>query len=105
MGVVFNPISNEFFFSEKGKGAFLNEKKISVSGNNDVKKSLLVTGFPYDSSSYKPDPVTIFKKFMMLDIPIRRLGSAALDLAGQHAEDLKDSGTIILMHGMLQPDF
>jgi myo-inositol-1(or 4)-monophosphatase len=80
MGVVFNPISNEFFFSEKGKGAFLNEKKISVSGNNDVKKSLLVTGFPYDSSSYKPDPVTIFKKFMMLDIPIRRLGSAALDL-------------------------
>lgn len=80
MGVVFNPVSNEFFFSEKGKGAFLNDKKISVSGNNDVKKSLLVTGFPYDSSSYKPDPVTIFKKFMMLDIPIRRLGSAALDL-------------------------
>lgn len=80
MGVVFNPVSNEFFFSEKGKGAFLNDIKISVSGNNDVKKSLLVTGFPYDSSSYKPDPVTIFKKFMMLDIPIRRLGSAALDL-------------------------
>lgn len=80
LGVVFNPISNEFFFSEKGKGAFLNDKKISVSGNNDVKKSLLVTGFPYDSSSYIPDPVTLFKKFMMLDIPIRRLGSAALDL-------------------------
>jgi len=80
MGVVFNPLSNEFFFSEKGKGAFLNEVKISVSKSDDLKKSLLVTGFPYDSGSYKPDPLTIFKKFMMLDIPVRRLGSAALDL-------------------------
>ncbi|HMS63661.1 MAG TPA: inositol monophosphatase family protein [Ignavibacteria bacterium] len=80
MGVVFNPISNEFFFSEKGKGSSLNEEKISVSKTDDVNRSLLVTGFPYDSSSYKPDPVTIFKKFMMRDIPIRRLGSAALDL-------------------------
>ncbi|MBL8006575.1 MAG: inositol monophosphatase [Ignavibacteria bacterium] len=80
LGAVFNPISGEFFFSEKGKGAFLNDTAISVSKNGDFGKSLLVTGFPYDSSSYKPDPVSVFKKFIMLDIPIRRLGSAALDL-------------------------
>lgn len=80
LGAVFNPISGEFFFSEKGNGAYLNETAISVSKNGDFGKSLLVTGFPYDSSSYKPDPVSVFKKFIMLDIPIRRLGSAALDL-------------------------
>ena len=80
LGAVFNPISGEFFFSENGKGAFLNDTAISVSKNGDFGKSLLVTGFPYDSSSYKPDPVSVFKKFIMLDIPIRRLGSAALDL-------------------------
>lgn len=80
LGAVFNPISGEFFISEKGKGAFLNDTAISVSKNGDFGKSLLVTGFPYDSSSYKPDPVSVFKKFIMLDIPIRRLGSAALDL-------------------------
>jgi myo-inositol-1(or 4)-monophosphatase len=80
MGVVYNPLMNEFFFSEKEQGAFLNDEKISVSVNTDFRKSLLVTGFPYNSSSYKPDPVSVFKKFIMKDIPIRRLGSAALDL-------------------------
>jgi len=45
-----------------------------------LEKSLLVTGFPYDSSTYKPDPAAVFKKFLMRDIPIRRLGSAAIDL-------------------------
>lgn len=80
MGAVFNPMSNEFFFSEKGEGAFLNDDKILVSKNEDIEKSLLVTGFPYNSSSYQPDPVLVFKKFVMIDVPIRRLGSAALDL-------------------------
>jgi myo-inositol-1(or 4)-monophosphatase len=80
LGAVYNPISGELFFSEKGKGAFLNDEKIFVSECEDLGKALLVTGFPYDSSSYKPDPVSIFKKFIMHDIPIRRLGSAALDL-------------------------
>lgn len=80
MGVVYNPLSGEFFFSEKGQGAFLNNDKISVSECNDLRRALLVTGFPYDSSSYKPDPVSVFKKFIMKDVPIRRLGSAALDL-------------------------
>lgn len=80
LGAVHNPISGEFFFAEKDNGASLNDKKISVSDCTEFGRSLLVTGFPYDSSSYKPDPVEIFKKFIMLDMPIRRLGSAALDL-------------------------
>jgi len=80
LGVVFNPISGEFFFSEKGSGSFLNDEKIAVSDCTDLRKALLVTGFPYDSSSYNPDPVSVFKKFILKDVPIRRLGSAALDL-------------------------
>ncbi|MBP9191554.1 MAG: inositol monophosphatase [Ignavibacteria bacterium] len=80
LGAVHNPISGEFFFAEKDNGASLNDEEISVSDCTEFGRSLLVTGFPYDSSSYKPDPVEIFKKFIMLDMPIRRLGSAALDL-------------------------
>ncbi|HMQ67543.1 MAG TPA: inositol monophosphatase family protein [Ignavibacteria bacterium] len=80
LGAVYNPISGEFFFAEKDKGSYLNDEKIYVSDCTDFERSLLVTGFPYDSSSYKPDPVAVFKKFIMRDMPIRRLGSAALDL-------------------------
>ena len=80
MGVVYNPMSGEYFSAEKGKGAFLNKKKITVSSNSDLRKALLVTGFPYNSSTFRPNPVKLFGKLLKLDIPVRRLGSAALDL-------------------------
>ncbi len=80
MGLVYNPLSGEKFFAEKNKGAFLNEKKISVTNEKNLRKALLVTGFPYDSSRNPNKPVDVFGRFVMLDIPIRRLGSAALDL-------------------------
>ncbi len=80
MGLVYNPMSGEKFFAEKGKGAYLNENKISVTKENNLRKALLVTGFPYDSSRNPNKPVDVFGRFVMLDIPIRRLGSAALDL-------------------------
>jgi myo-inositol-1(or 4)-monophosphatase len=79
-GVVYNPMSGEFFFSERGKGAYLNDKRISVSKENNLLKSLLVTGFPYDTSNNPNKPVEVFSKFVLKDIPVRRLGSAALDL-------------------------
>src|ERR1700709_107764 len=47
MGAVYNPILNEFFFAEKGQGATLNGKKISVSNKTEVLTGCLVTGFPY----------------------------------------------------------
>ncbi|MCX7832896.1 MAG: inositol monophosphatase [Ignavibacteria bacterium] len=80
MGLVYNPLSGEEFFAEKGKGAFLNKKKIRVSKERDLKKSLLVTGFPYNVSRNPNNPVIIFSKFVNMDIPVRRIGSAALDL-------------------------
>lgn len=80
LGAVYNPMSGEYFFAEKGRGAFLNGKKIRVSVCKEISRSLLVTGFPYNSGKFRPDPVRVFRKFIKRDIPIRRLGSAALDL-------------------------
>jgi len=80
LGIVYNPFSGETFFAEKDKGAILNEKEIFVSSENDVEKSLLVTGFPYTSSKNPTKQLEVFTKIVSSDIPIRRLGSAALDI-------------------------
>jgi myo-inositol-1(or 4)-monophosphatase len=80
MGCVFNPFMNEFFFAEKGKGAFLNNKKISVSKKEDVESACLVTGFPYRWAQIDTDPIPVFEKFIRKGLPVRRLGSAAIDL-------------------------
>jgi myo-inositol-1(or 4)-monophosphatase len=80
MGVVYNPLSGESFFAEKGKGATLNDNKITVSTEKDISKSLLVTGFPYSSDKNPTKQLDVFSKIVSSDIPIRRLGSAALDI-------------------------
>src|SRR5512147_581813 len=48
LGVVFDPTRDELFIAEKGKGARLNNRKIRVSTESDLSRSLLATGFPYD---------------------------------------------------------
>jgi myo-inositol-1(or 4)-monophosphatase len=80
LGAVYNPFMNEFFLAEKGSGAFLNDKKIIVSAKDDVTKSCLVTGFPYTYLDTPNGPLQVFEKLIRKAIPVRRLGSAALDL-------------------------
>lgn len=80
LGVVYNPFINEFFFAEKGKGATLNDKKIHVSEQTQVAKSCLVTGFPYVYLDKTNGPLQVFDKLIRKGVPVRRLGSAALDL-------------------------
>jgi myo-inositol-1(or 4)-monophosphatase len=80
MGAVYNPFMNELFFAEKGKGAFLNDQPIKVSSKNDLLTSCLVTGFPYQYLDTENGPLQIFEKLIRKPIPVRRLGSAALDL-------------------------
>jgi myo-inositol-1(or 4)-monophosphatase len=80
MGAVFNPFMNELFFAEKGKGATLNEKPIKVSDKDNLLTSCLVTGFPYQYLDAANGPLEIFEKLIRKSIPVRRLGSAALDL-------------------------
>ena len=81
-GMIFDPIKNEMFFAEKGSGAFLNNSRIRVSNKKSLKESMLVTGGPRRSSKKRD---SIFKEYNnisnMVDIPIRKFGSAALDLA------------------------
>ena len=80
MGAVYNPLMEEFYFGEKGGGAFLNDKRISVSKTDVMELCLFVTGFPYDTSRNPHNPLGVFGEVVMMDIPVRRLGSAALDL-------------------------
>ncbi|MFY9270870.1 MAG: inositol monophosphatase family protein, partial [Candidatus Manganitrophaceae bacterium] len=79
LGVVFDPVRNELFFAEKGKGAFLNGRPIRVSAVRALRESLLVTGFVREVQT---DPVNFdpFINFTMRVQGVRRTGSAALDL-------------------------
>ncbi|UYQ92490.1 inositol monophosphatase [Chitinophaga horti] len=80
LGAVYNPIINEFFFAQKGFGATLNDQKISVSKKTDMSKACLVTGFPYNWEEMPNDPMQVFERFVKQGLPVRRLGSAAIDL-------------------------
>jgi len=80
LGVVYQPISDELFVAEKGKGAFLNNKKISVSKVTTLGKSLIATGFPYDRQQYADFYTKELSKMMKVSQGIRRAGVASLDL-------------------------
>ena len=80
LGCVFNPTLKEFYFAEKGKGATLNDKSIRVSEQTEVFRSCLVTGFPYTYINMDNGPLEIFERFIRKGVPVRRLGSAAIDL-------------------------
>lgn len=80
LGAVYNPFMNELFFAQRGYGAYLNDKKIQVSDETQVIKSCLVTGFPYTYLDMPNGPLEVFSKLVRQGIPVRRLGSAAIDL-------------------------
>ncbi len=80
-GVVFQPITGELFTAEKGKGAFLNGVKLSVSKVPTLESALLASGFPYNIHEDPMKTISIFSFFLHKGCPIRRLGSAAIDLA------------------------
>lgn len=80
LGAVYNPMMNELFFAEKGKGAMLNDQPIAVSQKSNFEKACLVTGFPYKWPKTKEHPIKVFERFIMQGLPVRRLGSAAIDL-------------------------
>ncbi|MCW3074142.1 MAG: inositol monophosphatase [Flaviaesturariibacter sp.] len=80
MGAVFNPFMNELYVAERGEGATLNDKKISVSKKEKVINACLVTGFPYTYLDEPNGPLQTFERFIRKGVPVRRLGSAAIDL-------------------------
>ena len=80
-GVVYDPNLDELFTAEKGKGAALNRKRIRVSPTSRLIDSLLVTGFPYTLRDDPNEIILHFNNFLLVAQALRRLGSAALDLA------------------------
>ena len=81
LGLVYDPLRNELFTAIKGKGAYLDNRRIRVSKINKLGQGLIGTGFPYRSDdevdTYTPQLVEVTKKAA----GVRRAGSAALDLA------------------------
>ncbi|PKP34325.1 MAG: inositol monophosphatase [Bacteroidetes bacterium HGW-Bacteroidetes-17] len=81
LGVVYEINRDECFYSWKGERAFLNNKLIHVSQSSNLDDSLLATGFPYYDYGRLDEYLQLFKYFMQHTRGVRRLGSAAADLA------------------------
>ena len=80
MGFVYDVWRKELFFARKGEGAFLNGKRIKVSGERELSRSLISTGFPR-LPELRERNLRIFCGLLPLVQSLRRLGSASLDLA------------------------
>jgi len=81
VGVVYNPVYQEKYTAIRGRGAWLNGERIRVSATAELDKSMLVTGFPYHVRTSADNNMDHFINFTMRSRAVRRLGSAALDLA------------------------
>ncbi len=81
IGVIYDPSSEECYSAYSGGGAFLNDKKILVSKIDILQQSLLATGFPYDDFGRESAYISLFRELMKQSRGMRRLGSAALDMA------------------------
>ena len=79
VGAIYQPLTTELFLAEKGVGSFFKGKKLEVSEVKEIKKSFLVTGFPYNVTENPHHCIEHFIEFIRMGIPIRRMGSAALD--------------------------
>lgn len=78
-GVVFDVMQNFIYAAEIGAGSFCNSEKLFVSKNESLRRSLLVTGFPYDVADNPHKALDIFSLMIKSSRGIRRLGSAAID--------------------------
>lgn len=81
LAAVYDPMRDEMFTAERGKGAHVNGCPLQVSSAKDLQKSLLVTGFPYDVQNPEINNLNNFVHFSKRSQGVRRLGSAAIDLA------------------------
>ena len=83
-GLIYDPCRNETFFAEQGTGAFLNDRRIRVSGRRNLNEALFATGMPYNGR-YDAKTEKLFEQQLprvySQSAGVRRFGSAALDLA------------------------
>jgi myo-inositol-1(or 4)-monophosphatase len=81
LGVIYDPNRDECYSAFHGGGAWLNDEHIHVTTIDELSKSLLATGFPYDDFGREEPYLLLFREFMRKTRGMRRLGSAALDMA------------------------
>lgn len=80
-GVVYDPLHKELFFARRGHGAYLNKRRIRVTGVKRLADGLMATGIPFRARERFDEYLASFKKISMSSVGLRRGGSAALDLA------------------------
>ena len=81
LGVIYDPLREELFQALAGGGASLNGEPLRVSETGSLQEALLVTGFPYDIRTNPQNNLDHYSRLALLSLGVRRLGSAALDLA------------------------
>jgi myo-inositol-1(or 4)-monophosphatase len=80
-GVVFDPAKDEMFFAEKGAGAWMNDKRLRVSGRSRMIESIFATGLPFGGRADLPATLKDLGRLLPATAGVRRFGAAALDLA------------------------
>jgi myo-inositol-1(or 4)-monophosphatase len=80
-GLVYQPLTDESFWAEKGRGAWLNERRLRVSARRDLSETLIGTGMPHLGRGNIPSWTKIYAAIAPEVAAVRRFGSAALDLA------------------------
>jgi myo-inositol-1(or 4)-monophosphatase len=80
-GVILDPIKDEIFVAEKGQGAWLNDRRIRVSGRKEISGMIFATGLPWGASKELPKALGDMAKILPRCAGVRRFGAAALDLA------------------------
>jgi myo-inositol-1(or 4)-monophosphatase len=80
-GVIYDPTKNELFTASRGRGAFLNERRIRVSRRTLFSEALIGTGFPFRDLKGLDEYLAMFREVTTRTAGIRRAGAAALDLA------------------------
>ncbi len=79
--VVYDPVRNDLYTASKGRGAFLNERRIRVSKREHLRDALVGTGFPYRDFTHLDAYTGMFRDLVQKCSGLRRPGSASLDLA------------------------
>jgi myo-inositol-1(or 4)-monophosphatase len=79
--VIHDPIKDEIFVAEKGAGAWLNDRRLRVSGRRDMIEMIFATGIPFGGRSDLPETLRDLANLTPRTAGIRRFGAAALDLA------------------------
>ena len=80
-GVIYDPVRNDLFTATRGRGAFLNDRRMRVSRRTHLRDCLIGTGFPFRDGSYLDTYLAMMKTMITHTAGLRRPGAAALDLA------------------------